>query len=138
MSIVPYIEAIGNLMYAMLCTRLDICFAVSRYQSNPGPMHWAAVKRIFRYLRGTTDFALCFHRGDLRLKGYNDADWTGDRDECKSTLGYAFILGGDVVSWCNKKQTCVALSTMESEYVSCARSCLVEEIRVTPRHYSPF
>ena len=42
--------------------------------SNPGPVHWAAVKRIFRYLRGTADFALCFHRGDLRLKGYSDAD----------------------------------------------------------------
>ena len=58
--------------------------------------------------------------GDLRLKGYSDADWADDRDERKSTLGYAFILGGSVVSWCSKKQTCVALSTMESEYVACA------------------
>ena len=58
--------------------------------------------------------------GDLRLKGYSDADWADDRDERKSTLGYAFILGGGVVSWCSKKQTCVALSTMESEYVACA------------------
>ena len=71
MSTVPYVEAIGNLMYVMLCKRPDICFVISmmsRYQSNPGPVHWAAVKRIFRYLRGTTDFALCFHRGDLKLK----------------------------------------------------------------------
>ena len=122
-STVSYAEAIGNLMYAMLCTRLDICVAVgivSHYQSNPRPTHWAAVKRIFRYLRGTTDFALCFHRGDLRLKGYSDVDWADDRDERKSTSGYAFILGGSAVSWCGKKQTCVALSTMESEYVACA------------------
>ena len=73
-----------------------------------------------RYLRGTTDLALCFHKGDLRLKGYSDVDWTGDRDERKSTSGYVFILGSGVVSWCNKKQTYVALSTMESEYVVCA------------------
>ena len=77
MPTVPYAEAIGNLMYAMLCIRPNICFTVgmvSRYLSNPGPAHWAVVKRIFRYLQGTTDFALCFDRGDLRLKGYNDVD----------------------------------------------------------------
>ena len=88
MSTMPYVEAIENLMYAMLCTRPDICFEVgmlSCYQSNPRPTHWAIVKRIFRYLQGTTEFALCFCRGDLRLKGYSDADWTGDRDERKST-----------------------------------------------------
>ena len=72
------------------------------------------MKRIFRYLQGTTYFALCFHRGDLKLKEYSDADWAGDRDELKSTSGYAFILRGGVVSWCSKKQICVALSTMES------------------------
>ena len=54
------------------------------------------------------------------MKGCSDADWAGDRDECKSTSGFMFILGGGVVSWCSKKQTCVALSTMESEYVACA------------------
>ena len=50
MSIVPYAKAIGNLMYAMLCRRPDICFVVgmvSRYQSNPGPTHWATMKKIF-------------------------------------------------------------------------------------------
>uniref|UniRef100_A0A2N9FS65 Integrase catalytic domain-containing protein n=1 Tax=Fagus sylvatica TaxID=28930 RepID=A0A2N9FS65_FAGSY len=100
-----------------------ICFAVgmvSRYQSNPGPAHWRAVKRILRYLRGTSDHALCYHGGDLRLTGYSDADWASDKDERKSTSGYAFILGGGAVSWCSKKQSCIALSTMESEYVACS------------------
>uniref|UniRef100_A0A2N9F7V6 Integrase catalytic domain-containing protein n=1 Tax=Fagus sylvatica TaxID=28930 RepID=A0A2N9F7V6_FAGSY len=123
MSKVPYASAIGSLMYAMLCTRPDICFAVgmvSRYQSNPGPAHWRAVKRILRYLRGTSDHALCYHGGDLRLTGYSDADWASDKDERKSTSGYAFILGGGAVSWCSKKQSCIALSTMESEYVACS------------------
>uniref|UniRef100_A0A2N9ERH0 Retroviral polymerase SH3-like domain-containing protein n=1 Tax=Fagus sylvatica TaxID=28930 RepID=A0A2N9ERH0_FAGSY len=99
---------------------------VSRYQSNPGPAHWRAVKRILRYLRGTSDHALCYHGGDLRLTDYSDADWASDKDECKSTSGYAFILGGGAVSWCSKKQSCIALSTMESEYVAC--SAAVQEV----------
>ena len=123
MSKVPYAFAIGSLMYTILCTRLDICFAIgmlSRYQSNPGPNHWRAVKRILWYLRGTIDHALCYHGGDLRLTSYRDADWASDKDERKSTLGYAFILGGKAVSWYSKKQSCIALSTMESEYVACS------------------
>ena len=66
MSNVPYASAVGSLMYAMLCTRPDICFAVglvSRYQSNPVTAHWQAVKRIMRYLRGTTDLVLCYQGG---------------------------------------------------------------------------
>jgi hypothetical protein len=95
MSKVPYASAIESSMYAMLCTRSDICFAVGKvsyYQSNPGPSHWRAVKRILRYLRGTIDHALCYHGGDLRLTGYSDADWTSDKDERKSTSSYAFVL----------------------------------------------
>ena len=74
---VPYASVIGSLMYAILCTRPDICFAVgivSHYQSNLRPAYWRAVKRILRYLHGTMDHALCYHGGDLRLTGYNDAD----------------------------------------------------------------
>jgi hypothetical protein len=130
MSKVPYASAIGSLMYAMLCTRPDICFAVdmvSHYQSNPGPAHWRAVKRILRYLRGTSDHALCYHGGDLRLTGYSDADWDSNKDERKSTSGYAFILGGGAVSWCSKKQSCIALSTMESEYVACSYITIVHQ-----------
>ncbi|XP_074293025.1 secreted RxLR effector protein 161-like [Silene latifolia] len=105
----------------MLCTRPDICYAVglvSRYQSNPGPAHWQGVRRILRYLCGTSDFVLCYQGGDLSLIGYSDADWGGDLDESKSTSGYAFILGGGAISWCSKKQECIALSTMEAEYIA--------------------
>ena len=66
MSNVPYASAVGSLMYAMLCTRPDICFAVglvSRYQSNSGLTHWQTVKRIFRYLR-TSDLVLCYQGGN--------------------------------------------------------------------------
>lgn len=121
MSNVPYASAIGSLVYAVLCTRPDICFAVdlvSRYQSNSGPAHWQAVKRIFRYLCGASDLVLCYQGGDLRLKGYSDADWGGDLDESRSTSGYAFVIGGGAISWCSKEQDGIALSTMEAEYVA--------------------
>jgi hypothetical protein len=68
MEKVPYSSAVGSLMYAMMCTRPDISFAVgmvSRYQANPGQSHWKAVKRILRYLKGTTDYSLCFQRENL-------------------------------------------------------------------------
>ena len=63
MSRVPYASAVGSLMYAMVCTRPDIAHAVgvlSRFMSNPGKEHWTAVKRVFRYLRGTSDYGLCY------------------------------------------------------------------------------
>ena len=63
MSKVPYISVIGSLIYAMMCTCPDICYVVgliSRYQSNPGQKHWMAVKRILRYLKGTSNYILCY------------------------------------------------------------------------------
>ena len=63
MKRVPYASAVGSLMYAMLCTRPDICLdigMVSRYQSNPVPAHWKAIKRLLRYLKGTVDYSLCY------------------------------------------------------------------------------
>jgi len=88
---VSYASAVGSLMYVMLCTRPDICFAVdlvSCYQSNQGPTHWQAVKRIMCYLRSTTNLVLCYQGGDLKMRGYSDADWGGDPDESRSTSGY--------------------------------------------------
>ena len=84
MKNVPYASADGSLMYAMMCTRPDICFTVglvSRYQSNPCATQWRAVKRILRYLSGTADYGLCYRGKDLQLQGYTDADWGGDLDE---------------------------------------------------------
>ena len=72
MAKVPYASAIGSLMYAMTCTRPDISHAVgvvSRYMSNPGKLHWEAVKWILRYLRGTTERCLTFRRDELKLEG---------------------------------------------------------------------
>ena len=121
MAKVPYSSAVGSLMYAMMCTIHDICFAIgmaSRYQSNPGQTHWKAVKRILRYLKGTADYSLCYQGNDLYLMGYTDADWGGDLDERKSTSGYVFLLNNGAISWRSKKQSCIALSTMGVEFVA--------------------
>ena len=123
MSNVPNSSAVGSLMYAMLCTRPDICFVVglvSRYQSNPRREHWKDVKRILRYLKGTMDYHLCYQGSSLCLVGYSDADRGGDLDQRKSTSGFAFLLNKGAISWCNKKQTCIALSTVEAEFVACS------------------
>ena len=79
-----------------------------------------AVKKILRYLKGTADYVLCYQGRDLRLIGYTDADWGGDPDQRKSTSGYAFLLNDCAISWGSKKQYCIALSTMEVEYVACS------------------
>ncbi|KAK0574738.1 hypothetical protein LWI29_028303 [Acer saccharum] len=100
MSRVPYASAVGSLMYAMLCTRPDICFAVgivSRFQSKPGPDHWTAVKHIFKYLKRTRDNMLAYSGGDLVPVGYTDFDFQSDSDSRKSTSGAMFTIGGGAV-----------------------------------------
>ncbi|KAE8832650.1 hypothetical protein PTNB73_10321 [Pyrenophora teres f. teres] len=115
-----YQKAIGSLMYLMLGTRPDIAFTVgclSRYMSNPADIHHAAVKHLWRYLKGTSNLTLVYH-GDLKpLQGYTDADWGSDPDTRRSTAGYAFNLGSAVISWSSKRQPTVALSSCEAEYM---------------------
>lgn len=79
-----------------------------------------AVKRIFRYLRGTTCFRLLYPEGAETdaLIGYSDADWGSDCNDCRSTTGYLFQIGGTAVTWKSQKQSCVALSTAEAEYMA--------------------
>jgi len=101
MSRVPYASVVGSLMYAMMCTRPDICYAVrlvSRYQSNPGQKHWMVVKRILRYLKGTSNYMLCYQgKKDLRLISFSDVDWGGDVNQSKSTSGCAFLLNDSAI-----------------------------------------
>ncbi|KAH9751779.1 Integrase catalytic domain-containing protein [Citrus sinensis] len=110
---------------------------VSRYMTNPGGEHWIAVKRILRYIRGTSDVALCYGRSEFTVRGYVDSDFAGDLDKRKSTTGYVFALAGATVSWVSKLQTVVALSTTEAEYMAATQACkeaiwiqrLLEELR---------
>ena len=125
MSKVPYASAVGSLMYAMVCTRPDIGYAVgvvSRYMSNPGREHWAAVKWILRYLRGTLSVCLRFGSGKPTLEGYTDSDMSADADTSRSTSGYVMTYAGGAVSWQSRLQKAVALSTTEAEYMAAAEA----------------
>ena len=128
MSKIPYESAVGSLMYLMVCTRPDLALAigkVSRYMSNPGKVHWEAVKWILRYLKGTLDVGLLFDaKSDnaRALLGYVDADYGQDLDGRRSTTGYMFTLGGGCISWRSVLQKCVAQSTTEAEYVAAAEA----------------
>ena len=101
MSKVPFASAIGNLMYAMMCTRPNIAHAMgvmSRFMSWLGKKHWEAVKWILRYLKGSSDTCLCFTGASLKLQGYVDVDFASDIDSRKSTTGFVFTLGGTAIS----------------------------------------
>ena len=122
MKDVPYASAIGSIMYAMLCTRPDVCLAISlagRYQSNSGVDHWTAVKNILKYLKRTKDMFLVYG-GDKELvvNGYVDASIDTDPDDSKSQTGYVFILNSGAVSWCSSKQSIVVGSPCEAGYIA--------------------
>ena len=102
MAGVPYASAVGSLIYAMLCTRPDICFAigmVSKYQSNPGSEYWTTVKHILKYLRRTKEYMLMYGGDELIRISYTDSDFMSNKDLRKSTSGHVFTLGGGAVSW---------------------------------------
>ena len=111
-------------MYLAVATQPDIAVAVNtlaRFVENPGQIHWMAIKHLMRYLKGTMDYGLIYQYGqgmDVRLTAYSDADWAGDTSDRKSTTGYIIQLGCAVVCWKSIKQHCVALSTVEAEYIA--------------------
>ncbi|GJR12409.1 retrovirus-related pol polyprotein from transposon TNT 1-94 [Tanacetum coccineum] len=92
-----YASAVGSLMYVMVCTRPDIAHAmsvVSRYMAHPGKEHWNAVKRIFRYLKGTSDVGLIYGgEREYLVAGYSDSDYAADLDARRSLTGYVFTIG---------------------------------------------
>ena len=120
-SQLEYSRVIGSLMYLMSCTRPDIAYAVSklsRYTSNPNGDHWKGIVRVLRYLRYTRDYGLHYIRCPDVLEGYSDANWISDVKNSKSTSGYVFTLAGAAISWKSSKQTVIARSTMESEFIA--------------------
>ena len=118
-----YCQMIESLMYL----RLDICFAVntlSQYLTDPRSVHLTTAKHILRYLRGTFDYGIKYDANQkINLEGYVDLDWAGISINRKSTSGCCFSMGLGVISWFSRKQSYVALSTAEAEYVAtCRRS----------------
>jgi hypothetical protein len=127
MSKVPYANAVGCLMYAMVCTRPDLVHAVSmvsKYMANPGKQNWNAVKWIFRYLKGTIDYGITFvkQKSDLSVVGYVDADYARDLDDRRLTTGYVFTLAEGPICWKSMIQSTVAMSTTEAEYMAAAEA----------------
>ena len=87
--------------------------------SNPSIEHWIGNKRVFRYLKGTSNYGLIFNGGDNDvLHGYTDSDWAGDLETRRSTSGYVFKWGASTISWASRRQATVAKSTCEAEYVA--------------------
>lgn len=116
----------GSLMYLVAGSRPDIAFAVglvSRYLENPLEIHWNAIKRIFRYLNGTSSYGILYKSNVTNLLvGYSDSDHAGDVETRRSTTGFFFKIGSGPISWCSKRQQTVALSTTEAEYVAASES----------------
>ena len=121
---VPYMSAVGSLLFLALVSRPDIAYAASvlcRFNSCPGMAHWKAVKHVFRYLSGTIDYELEYgpdpSANDL-ITVMSDSDLGGNKDNGKSTTGYIIKVGSGVVSWCSKLQPVVTLSSTEAEFVA--------------------
>ncbi|GJZ98912.1 putative ribonuclease H-like domain-containing protein [Tanacetum coccineum] len=121
-----YRSMIGSLMY-LTASRPDIMYAVcvcSRFQVTPKTSHLNAVKRIFKYLKGKPNLGLWYPReSPLHLEAFSDSDYGGSNLDRKSTTGGCQFLGQRLISWQCKKQTIVATSTTEAEYVAAANCC---------------
>lgn len=122
-----YQRLIGSLLYVSVNTRPDIAASISilaQRTSNHTQEDWNELKRVVRYLKGTIHLKL--HLGDgsnESLTGYADANWAEDRTDRKSNSGYIFKIYGATVSWGCRKQTCVALSSTEAEFIALSDAC---------------
>jgi hypothetical protein len=121
-----YMSMIGSLIY-VTTSKLDVMQAVghvARFQAAPKESHVLAVKRIFRYLKGTKEFVLWYPKGkDLSLISYTYAYWAGCIDDQRSTSATTFYLGECLVSKLRNKQSSIYLSTAEVEYISATTCC---------------
>jgi hypothetical protein len=123
-----FAEYMGSLIWPATISHPDIAYAVARvgaYTSSPSPTHWTAMKKIFRYLKGTRDKRITYGGPDFRSDSsslfnhygaYGDADFASNPDDSKSVSGYVYLLAGGPIAWHSKKQPTVALSTAEAEY----------------------
>ncbi|GKA00963.1 hypothetical protein Tco_0673628 [Tanacetum coccineum] len=128
---VPYLSAIGALVYLTNCTSPDISFTVNllaRFSSSPTKRYWNEIKHIFRYLHGTTDLGLFYSNNSKQgLIGYADASYLYDPYKARSQTGYVFLNGGTAISWRSQKQTLVATSSNHAEVIAlheASRECV--------------
>jgi hypothetical protein len=146
-SILPpgnrYCELVGSLLYIANTTRPDISQAVgvlSRYRMSPTTAHWNEAIRVLKYLKSTRELVLVLGGKDTELEGFVDADYGGDQDHRFSTTGFVLTVFGGAVVWGSKKQSAVATSTVEAEFMAASTAVkeanwlrgFLEEIGVTP------
>ena len=120
---------VGSLIY-LTHTRPDITQAVSmlsRFMHSPSVLHYAVVKRVLWYLKGSLKLGLKYDKDSkFTLTGFTDSDWAGSTDDRRSTSAYIFCLGKGTISWCSRKQNTVALSSTEAEYTSATKASCEE------------
>ncbi|KAI0504589.1 hypothetical protein KFK09_015541 [Dendrobium nobile] len=117
-----YMKLTGALQYLTI-TRPDITYAVnnlSQHMHDPQPNHLLMLKRLIRYIKGTTHFGMPITKSDLCLRTYSDPDWASDPVTLKSTSEYCTFLGNTLISWAIKKKTTVSRSSTESKYKALA------------------
>jgi hypothetical protein len=116
----PYACLVGSLMYAAIATRPDIMFIVStlaRFMAKPAVVHWEAAKRVIRYLKGTRNLVLTYGTENAGLICYSDSDWASQPHR-HSITGWVFMYNGAAISWSLRKQSVIALSTVEVEFIA--------------------
>lgn len=118
---IPYQKLIGSLMYLAVLTRPDLSFCLSylsQFNNCYNETHFSYAKRILKYLKKTKHYCLIYHKDNVELTGFVDADWASDSLDRKSYTGFCFVMSGSVISWQSKKQKTVSLSSTEAEYVA--------------------
>ncbi|KAK5841924.1 hypothetical protein PVK06_004250 [Gossypium arboreum] len=122
-----YRGIVGMLQYMCItCPDLSFCVnKLSQYMNSPSDTHWKAVKRVLRYLIGTTGHGLCLSKGQFELVCYSDVDWASSFEDRRFTISYVVFLRLYFIAWCSKKQAVVSRSSSEAEYHSLA-NCVSE------------
>jgi uncharacterized Fe-S cluster protein YjdI len=122
-DITQYRKRVGSLIWFMVNTRPDVPFSVAtmaRYGHNPAQKHFTNVKKIFRYLSGSTDLCVRYSFSPDSLFGFVDADWAGKHaNNCMSRSGFVFTVANTPISWVSKKQSCVSVIDGKRVYCRC-------------------
>src|SRR5882724_2311928 len=121
MKKIPYLTAVGSIIYAATATCPDVAYAIqhlSQFNCNPGNAHWTTAQHVIWYLYATKTRSLVLGGPEIKLTGWVDSDWGACTDTHHSMSSYAFSLSLSLVSWSSKKQPTIVTSSTEAEYIA--------------------